>query len=470
MVVGRCGVISLSKLQRASSSYKSNGLAIYEKELAGHGGMSDGQRAFHESDHQRRLILAGNQIGKSRSLAAEAWWFSMGRHPFREVTEGPTLGWAMVADLKGGWANFSAKLKEIQPPNTVHPRCFYDGVRGYTRGGSKVLELRNGSLLVGKSGSQEQISLAGGTIDYGLIDELPKVGHFSEFRSRLAVRSAPCAMVFTPVGRPAEWLRNWVEGDPDTGSPAQEEWDITRIKLTPDNCPHRSPESIAEQIAGYGPWEYAQRVEGAWSGITQERWITGFGEHNLFDEPPTGIVSLGLGMDHGERPDSTVAYVVAWDGTVLWVLAEYKPKEMTTPLAQAREMTDKMAEWGIKPAQLEFCRGDSNSAGRLGLGFSINQLLERGFADVCGTKQPPVSIEVPYKGAGSVKARARMISNACVEGTLRIHNSCHALIGSLRHWRGESGGDFKHQFDAMGYVAECYLGQTFKGVGHMLIT
>ena len=461
--------VNLGAYKAAATAYRGNGLAIYEKELAGAGGMSPGQRAFHESNHARRLCVAGNQIGKTRMLAAESWWLSMGDHPFRDTVQGPNLSWIMTSDLKGGWANFCAKMREIEPPGVVSPRCYYDGVRGYTRGGSKVIELRSGSLMIGKSGSQEQIALAGGTIDFGIVDELPKVGHFGEFRSRCAVRSAPIAMSFTPISRPALWLRNWVEGNSDTGDPAKEEWDIHRIKLSAENCPHRTPESIEEQIASYGSWEYNQRVLGAWEGISNERWIAGFGEENLFTEAPRNIEKLGLGFDHGERPGSSVCYLVGHDGKVLWVLAEYQSQERNTPLEEAKHIQKMLADWGVSLRQIEIAVGDSNSAGRLGLGFSVNQLLERAFADIVGSKRPPFSIDVPYKGAGSVKSRARLLSSACVEGRLRIHTDCKALISSFKHWRGETSGDFKHPFDACGYVSECFLGNNFDNIGHMVI-
>ena len=461
-------MIDLSKIKTAAQLYKENNLAKYELELPGFGGMSPGQRAFHESDHPRRLLVAGNQIGKTRAVAAEVWWAALGKHPFREVVEAPVLGWVMTADLKGGWANFSRKMREIEPPGVVHPRCFYDDHRGYTRGGSKVVELKNGSMIVAKSGSQEILALAGATIDFLAIDELPKMGHFSEGRSRISVNSAPCWMGFTPLGRPTEWLRDWVEGNPDTNEPPKEDWDVQRIKLSPENCPHRTPKSIEEQIASYGKWEYAQRVEGAWSGISVDAWIS-FSEDNVFEDVPSNIEAIGLGWDHGEKPGASVCYLVAFDGYRLWVLDEYASKERNTPKVEAKEIKEMVESWGITLFDVDRAKGDSNSAGRLGLGFSVNSLLERAFADLLKQNRPPFNIEVPWKGAGSVRARARMVSNNLVEGRIMIHAKCHRLIKSLRHWKGEPGSDLKHSFDAFGYIAESYLTPGLEGSGYLII-
>lgn len=458
----------LSQIRSAVEAYKSNGLAQYALELPGLGGMSAGQRDFHENEGNRRLLIAGNQIGKTRALAAEVWWHALGNHPLRPTAEPPVLGWIMCSDLKGGWANFSRKLREIQPPGIIAERCIYDDARGYTRGGSKMIELKNGTLIVGKSGSQEQMALAGATIDFLCIDELPKRGHFSEARSRVAVGQAPVFMGFTPIGRPADWLRDWVEGNPNTGEPAKEHWEIIRVKLSAENCPHRDPESIEEQIASYGPWEYAQRVDGAWEGITSDRWIS-FTEENIFQDIPKNIESVGLGWDHGERPGSSVCYLVAWDGMRIWVLDEYVSQERNTPLDEARQIKEMVESWGLTLHQIDEAKGDSNSAGRLGLGFSVNQLLERSFADLCQSSRPPFSIGVPYKGPGSVRARARLLSSACVDGRFRVHEDCHKLISSLRHWRGETNGDYKHPFDAVSYISECYLSESLSGISKLLI-
>ena len=435
---------------------RTSSLDTYIHSPAGHGGMSKGQRGFHESQDLLRILIGGNQIGKTRVLAAECWFHALGEHPYRKTPPPGSLGWILCADLRSGWANISAKLKEIEPLGAVDDNCTYDPARGYRYRGSMMIRLTNGSLIVGKGSEQSVMALAGATIDWLAIDETPKQIHFGEIRSRTAVNEAPIFMGFTPIGRPVEYLRDIVEGNPETGQPALEDWDVHRIKLSHENCPHRSLASIERQIRGYGPWEYKQRVEGAWEGITTERWIA-FSEENVFSEIPENVTELGLGWDHGERPGNSVCYLVGWDGDRLWVLDEYVSTERNTPAAEAKIVAQMIRAWGIDLHQIEVAYGDSNSAGRLGLGFSVNELLERGFATVAGTKRPPFRIGVPYKGAGSIKARARILSNACIDGRFRVNQTCTKLISSLRHWRGENS-DYKHPYDAVSYISEHWLG------------
>jgi len=462
-------MFDLQALSTFNDYRRDNPLVLYTEGEAGEGGMSPGQKAFHQSQHNLRLVLGGNQIGKSRLLAGEIWFHATGSHPFREVPEAgeDNLGWVLCADLKSGWANISAKMREIEPPNVLHPDCTWDSARGYRYRGSMMVKLRSGSLIVGKGSEQSVISLSGSTISWLAIDEAPKQAHFGEARSRTSVLSAPVFMAFTPIGRPVGWLREWTCGDPDTGAPAKEDWDVQTITLSAENCPHRDPESIERQIRAYGPWEYKQRVEGAWEGITTERWIN-FGEENIFSEPPENIEKIGIGWDHGEKPGASVAYVCAFDGSCLWVLAEYVSTERNTPHMEAIEITKLIRSWGITLDQIDEARGDSNSGGRMALGFSVNSLLERGFAKILDRRRPPFPITVPWKGAGSVKARARMLSTACIEGKFRVHEDCTKLIGSLRHWRGENS-DYKHPYDAVSYISEVYLGDSISNVSKFLI-
>lgn len=462
--------MNIQAVARYAKAYKANKLARYVTEKPGEGGMSPGQREFHMGQSQKRLCIAGNQIGKSFALSAEIWWLSgAAPHPFRQTPQVPALGWAMVSDLKSGWRNLSAKLRELEPPGAVHPQTVYDNGRGYTTRGQKMIRLRNGSLVIGKSGSQEMVSLSGSTISFLCIDELPKQGHFGEAKARCAVHNAPIVMAFTPIGRPCTWLRDTVDGNPDTGEPATEDWEITRIALSPENAPHRDPDTIKAQIEAMSAWEKDQRIYGSWEGVSLDRWIP-FSEEHVFEEIPDDICKVAVGVDHGERPGNTYWCLIGIDSCDrVWVLDEYIPQERLTPLAEATAVQAMLKDWGLTLWQVDEARGDSNSLGRLGLGASVNQALEAAFAQLVGAKRPPFRIEVPWKGAGSIRARARILSNACVAGNFRVNKKCSVLISSLRHWHGKNDS-FKHAYDGCVYVSEIYLSQTIKGIGHLVIT
>lgn len=463
-------MFDIGLVRRVAEKLNNDPLYKYEHEQPGAGGMSPAQRIAHQSQHPRRILLGGTQIGKSRMLSAEAWWNASGRHPFRIAPEPSSIGWIVCADLRSGWPNICHKMREIEPPGILDARTKYDEARGYTFMGSKMVLLSNGSTVVGKSGTQELVALSGHTIDWLVFDELPKQAHFSEARSRLAVKGGPCMMGFTPIGRPTDWLRDWIDGNPQTGEDPREVWDIHRVILSAENCPHRTPEDIANQIASYGPWEYQQRVLAEWDGVSGDRWIPGFTEACVFGDTasPPKVDSVGLGWDHGERPGSSVCYLVAQKNKRLYVLGEVVSTERNTPASEAVAVVEMMKKWGVAPPHIDEARGDSNSAGRMGMGLSVNDMLERAFADLVGSSRAPFSIRVPYKGRGSVKARARMLNAACVDGRFFVHESCAALIHTLRHWRGENN-DLKHPYDAVSYIADVYLQPELADDGGRLI-
>ena len=151
-----------------------------------------------------------------------------------------------------------------------------------------------------------------------------------------------------------------------------------------------------------------------------------------------------------------------------WVLSELIPKSPGTPASNAREITDMIQAYGISLHDVDECRADSNSAGALGVGFSINDLLMRELAKIVGSSRSPIDVKVPYRRRGSMAALASLISSACVDGRLRVHESCSRLIHSMRHWRGENS-DLKDPLDAMGYMAEVWLSPGNQGPGLMLI-
>ena len=119
-------------------------------------------------------------------------------------------------------------------------------------------------------------------------------------------------------------------------------------------------------------------------------------------------------------------------------------------------MAEMCKRWGVALTDIQEAVGDSNSAGKLGIGFTINDLIGREFAKLCGTSRPPFNIKVPYKRRGSIDARVRLLSMACVDGRFRVHNGCTKLVSSLRHWRG-GNDDLKDAFDAVSYIAEIYI-------------
>ena len=469
-------MIDLAALKRVASAFTSHPLARYEMLQPGQGGMSPPQRRFHKSTSRKRALIAANKIGKSYAGGAEAWYHLLGRHPHRDVPEPGSEGWLLSPDLITGWRTISKAMRELEPPGVLDPSCKYvDGV-GYLYRGMKIIRVSQaygGGIMVGKGCEQSLLALEGARIQWAWVDEPPKYAHFQGLRARLAMDLAPLWITATPIGRPVGWFRNLIEGNSSESVDPEEGWDTWHVELTHANAPHRTPEDIEAQRNECSPWEFNQRILSQWDGLTEDRWVSGFTEGNLFDddEAPETCEGIGIGWDHGERPGKSICYLVAFDGDSVWVLDEYSNTDRSTPLEEARAVLDMLTAWGLEPHEVTEARGDSNSAGRMGMGFSMNEIYMRAFAQLTDSARPPFRIAVPYKRRGSVNARVRLISNACVDGRLRVHRNCSRLIHTLRHWRG-GNDDLKDPFDAMGYISEVFLSPALSsgGSGRMIIS
>ena len=436
-------------------------LEEYLREIPGWGGMAPPQRTFHTSTDRKRFLRWPNQTGKTRAGAAEAWWHALGDHPYREVTPAPNIGSILCADLKNGWSKLSQKLREVQPEGILHPECSFDEARGYYFRSKRGIGLQNGSLIAAFGSEQPLTALAGDTVDWQWCDEPPKRSHWGEWRRSAYAKRAPIWVTLTPIGRPVEWLRDIISGNPQQGHAALEpDWFELVGKLDREHCPHRSQQSIVEQIAETDSIDRAQRIEARWEGYSIARRVPGFSEMNIVDDEETDaldVEEVALGVDWGEVVGNTVWYLVGWTGTAAYVLGEWSPGSRMTEAEEARELRKQLLiPWGVDFDQIAVARGDSNSAGRRGIASTVNQMMNRAIARELGRSRPPFELRPPYKGPGSVRARARILSSACIEGRLYVHQDCQRLIHTLRHWMGENN-DLKHPFDAAGYILEHYL-------------
>tara|TARA_R100001086_G_scaffold32029_1_gene14542 strand:+ start:999 stop:2402 length:1404 start_codon:yes stop_codon:yes gene_type:complete len=452
--------------------YQKNGLAKYCGEQPGpRGGMSPPQKRFHRSQNRKRAFIAANKVGKTYWGAAEAWFHLLSDHPYREVPDHGSTGWVLCSDLRTGWETISEVMHELEPPGVLDDSCKYVPGIGYLYRSQKIIRTINGSQMVGKGCEQSLLALESKRVQWAWVDEPPKESHWHGLRARLTMDMAPYWLTLTPVGRPVQWLQHMLEGCVEDNIDPEPGWHVEHIELSKENAPHRSEEDIEAQKLECSPWEYNQRILAQWEGLTKDRWVSGFSEGNLFDDEdvPKDIQSIGLGFDHGVRPGKSVCHLVAWDGFTLWVLDEHSDDELSTPASEARAITEMLRTWGLELSDVDEARGDSNSAGKMGMGFSLNDLYMREFARIAGASKAPFEIRVPYKRRGSIDARVRMMSSACVDGRFRVHKGCTRLIHTLRHWRG-ANDDLKDPFDSCGYISEIYLAPSGnKGPGLMLI-
>jgi phage terminase large subunit-like protein len=473
------------KLLASIAAYQADPLQRYATEPAGWSGMSGVQREFHQSTARKRFALWANSMGKTYCGAAEAWFHLLAEHPYREVRPGPVVGWMLADDLQQGWLTACKAMRMLEPPSVVDPSCNYDEIRGYTWRNRRVLRLLNGSMMVGKGGSQSAMSMEGDKIDFLWVDEIPRRSHWNGCVSRVNRTFGAIWVTMTAITRASyldtTWLRNKVDGNPETKDPPEEGrhgadddgWDFLQRGMSRDRVLHLSDEQYSALVNDVDPWERAQRVDARWEGVTAGRWVPAFSVDNVFDTIEfewTDIAQIGLGADYGERPGNTIWFLAFYTHSDrVYIVAEWSPAERMTEAEEAAGVVEHLlTPLDLKPADVDVARGDSNSSGHRGIALSINELLMQHFARMMPNGRAPFDLRPPYKGPGSIRHRARMINTACAESRFHVHESCSRLLRTLRNWMGLND-DLKHAFDGAGYISEVWLAPGAARGGHHMI-
>jgi len=450
-------------------SLTKNPLDVYKTAQAGYGGGAKWQMAFHKDTSKLRFLIAANQVGKSYCMSAELLFCALG-HPYRGDVPTPSTGMVLCADLGSGWAVVSGKIRELMPADVLADGCTYDPVRGYRYMGTQHILFANGSSVIAKGSEQPLTALAGYTLDYLMVDEPPKSTHWSEARARVSVRNGPVFVGLTPVGRPVDFMRDAVEGNIEEGRAATESgWSLHRVALSYEAVPHRTRASVDAQIAATMPYDRPQRIEAQWEGIVDGQWIAFNSEEHTIDYLPDAIETVAIGIDWGELSGSTVYSIIGIEknGRCILMHELIIDARDTTMAQEAQMLTDALDEMGIALQDVERCVGDSNSSGRLGMGFSVNDLLQEELRIINATPHCPFDIEVPRKGRGSVKARWRNLSQGFSMGKLVVYKGCTQTIRDLSYFSGNHADS--HSLDAVSYVYGLYSGRQVSGLNLLVL-
>lgn len=222
---------------------------------------------------RERLLMAGNQLGKSEAGAVETTYHLTGRYPADwegKRFDHPVRGWAAgvtsldVRNIQQKKLCGTPGIESEFGHGFIPKSCFSDKpslARGVTDAYDTIFVwhetngVRDGvSTLHFKSYEQGRTKFQGDTIDFGWADEEPEdITVYNEFLTRLS-KDGMIFMTFTPLFGPTELVDRFRSGHPDR--------DIVTMEIDDPTITHFTPEEKEKRKAGYADYEREARSKG----------------------------------------------------------------------------------------------------------------------------------------------------------------------------------------------------------------
>jgi phage terminase large subunit-like protein len=220
------------------------------------------------ADKRERLLIAGNQNGKTHVGAYEAACHMTGLYPADwrgRRWDRPTKGWIagetslVVRDVQQKKLCGEPGVESAFGTGMIPKDLFVDKpslARGVTDAYDTIqVRHASGGVSVARFKSYEQgrTKFQGESIDWGWADEEPPEDVYAEFLTRTVATGGMTFMTFTPLkGRSSVVMRFLDEPSADRGV----------VTMTIDDALHISPDERARVIAAYLPHEREARARG----------------------------------------------------------------------------------------------------------------------------------------------------------------------------------------------------------------
>jgi phage terminase large subunit-like protein len=314
------------------------------------------QRAFHAAgkDHRERLLMAGNQLGKTLSAGAETAMHLTGRYPDwwdGHVKTKPFHAW--VSGVTGESTRDNPQRILYGPIGSVGTgmipkdaiidtsprRGLADAVDTMIIRFGGGADVQQGQCILGfKSYDQGREKWQGPTLGLVWYDEEPPEDIYSEGMTRTNVGLCPVYITFTPLKGMSEVVRRFyplAQASPGTH--------VTMMGI--EDAEHYSPEERAAIIASYPKHERDARTK----GLPQ----LGSGRVFPIDEDEIKCAAFNIpahwpqigGLDFGwDHPSAGVKLAWDRDADCVYVIAAHRQREQTPAMFAAA-----VKPWGAHP-------------------------------------------------------------------------------------------------------------------------
>jgi len=451
------------------------------------------QRNFEGKWARYVLWRAGNQIGKSHSLARLIVRFCRGELPWQKHR--PPVEVLVVSYSWEQMDPLCEKIWNLLPKDEIAPEVRYQKGNGFRGFKIPVIPFVKGdgagSVIRFATYQQGTKRIAGPSVHLAVLDEPPPEQVYGEIIPRLKHHKGYLRIGFTPTPNSPdlEYLRKrvkvWQEaGEPEGGCAGG----IVEVQttLTADACTPRGrlievPWMTEAEIEAYAAdlldRERAMRMEGSWDQIVTERLLSNWSDAcERWCKPPDGAFVM-VGVDHGTDLGKQAAILVAMTHHAtlaprVWVMDEVVNESATTPEMDAAAILNMLARNGLNYDNVDEWIGDRSTGwNKWAVRKSNKDLRVYLAAEIKRPYSRLKFIHTPKKFTGSEDYGLR-IMNAIMgrvdEETERSHflvsPRAKAFREACRTYRGDKRDPVKDVLDAGRYPIERHvkLGGWFK--------
>jgi hypothetical protein len=424
------------------------------------------QRAFINDPSPVKMLLGGNQVGKTYATCALLLYHCLNRHPKIKTDPPPIEAW-LVTHSHEQSRTIQGKLWDMVPKDELHPDVEFVPGKGF-RGLAPVVRFKNGSIIRIKTANQG-LGLASATANLICIDEPVDALVFNELLARTlrggtGGKSGTLAISMTPVGNvDVQYLRDMIEADRISVHRAA----LTVKDTTPVGCkPLLSQEQIDTITENFLPIDREARITGSLDVTPQGVIFDCFDPVTMISRQPVpagGDYRFCVGIDHGSQPNTQIAILCCIDmqdpqAPCIYVLDE-RIGGTGTPEEHAASVLQMLDDNGVDGKLCTWTGDNMHMGGQRKAKKMSNLILMRAFERVL--RLPPKglgwTIRTAVKYRHSVYFGASMIHAIMQRRQFFIQPKCKTTISSISNWTmkrsqsDRSKDKYGHAIDALRY-------------------
>lgn len=401
------------------------------------------QVAFHEAGKQyrERLFMAGNQLGKTLSGAAEASMHLTGQYPDWWTGRRFERPIVMIA----GSESYELTRDGVQRLLVGPPMTEEDWGTGYIPKAAIIETTRRSgvsgaldsvtvrhvsggtSTLLLKAYEQGRGKWQANTVDYIWFDEEPPEDVYFEGITRTNATGGSIAVTFTPLKGMSSVVARYI---------LEHSEDRIVVTMTIEDADHYTPEERAKIIASYPAHERDARTKGVPS-LGSGRIFPVLEENIVVDpfEIPRHWAQIG-GLDFGwDHP--TAGARLAWDrdNDVMYVTRDYRQREATPIIhAAALKPWDAWLPWSWPHDGLQHDKTSGDQLASQYRELGLNLTIERATFD---------------DGSNGVEAGVSDILQRMQTGRWKVFSTCIFWLEEFRLYHRVDGKIVKERDDVL---------------------